>query len=364
MPNLTFESPARRDLARFVAYAAWGALLLYGGAFLYLAARHVLYPGFTEPMEGDALQQIERAVHGLPLYPKPDGSFVALTYLPFYYFAAAPLYQIFGDSLMGPRLLSVVSAVLAGVLVWLWARAASGERTTAHLAAAFYFGGYRVMDAYLTCALPDAFLLFWVLLGWYFLARGTRRGHDVIWLVSFTLAFWTKQQGALYFALAIVYALWLRPPAGVGETRLPRWALVLGLLLGGPLAYKFIGPLLGERFVYHTLIVPGRWAKSPFVALSRTAFVLLCFVPFGMLLAAFYALPRWPVIHPIHAPAWLYPTLPVQLGSTVLAPPLGAPKQRQLLRSTRLPLHRRCIRWSARSSFHIPPMAVGHSCGG
>lgn len=285
------DIPPLPEQSKFWAWFSLGALCVFGGLFLYVAVRHILYPGFTEPMEGDALHHIERAARGLPLYPAANGEFVPLTYLPFYYFAAVPFYLLFGDSLAGPRLLSTLCALLSGALVWRIAREESGERATAHLAAAFFFAGYRLMDAYLTCGLPDSFMLFWLLFGWYFLSYGKTPRHDVYWLIAFTLAFWTKQQGALFFGAALVYALWLRPVPGPGETRLPRWALGAGFLLGVPLSYLFFGSLLGERFVYHTLRVPSRWPRTCFGALERTGFVLLCFVPFATLLAGIYFKP-------------------------------------------------------------------------
>src|SRR5262249_53867656 len=156
-------------------------------------------------MEGDSLQHVERAAHGLPLYPAPGGEFIALAYQPLYYFCAAPLYLLCGDSLFGPRLLSCVCAVASGGLVgWVGWRE-SRSAWVPLLAAALYFAGYRIMDACLTCALPDALLLFWLLAGFVCLAYGTRWWHDVLWLVFFTLAFWTKQHGAFYFASMALY---------------------------------------------------------------------------------------------------------------------------------------------------------------
>ena len=48
------------------------------------------------------------------------------------------------------------------------------------LAAALYFASYRIMDAWLTCALPDAMYVMWLVLGFCFFAYGrtlaARRG--------------------------------------------------------------------------------------------------------------------------------------------------------------------------------------------
>lgn len=267
-----------RSVVRCHSPIAMLVLVVYAGVFGYLAYEHVRYPGFTEAMEGDVLQHIERITQGLPLYPEPGGEYIALAYMPLYYVMAAPFYLSFGDSFLGPRLLSSFCASLACVLVgWIGYRE-SRDRVAALLSAAVFLAGYRVMDAYLTCAMPDSLLLLWLLLGYCFFAYGTTRLHDCIWLVCFTLAFWTKQHGAFFFGFAVMYALLFRKNA------LPRWVLVLGLLVGGPLAYVVIGSQLGERFFYHTFIVPRRWDHNGWFALRRSVFLLVCFAPIATLL--------------------------------------------------------------------------------
>ena len=88
-------------LARLGGVLAAGTLFAYGGVFLWLCVRHVCYPGFMEPMEGDVLQHIERLANGQPAYPAPTGEFIPLPYMPLYYFAAVPLYWIFRRQLRG-----------------------------------------------------------------------------------------------------------------------------------------------------------------------------------------------------------------------------------------------------------------------
>ncbi|MBI4603346.1 MAG: hypothetical protein HY721_15450 [Planctomycetes bacterium] len=259
---------------------AFSALAVHGALFLWIAADHVAYPGFVETTEGDALQHIERAAALRPIYPEAGSDFIPLPYMPLYYLAAAPLYRATGDSFAGPRLLSAASALLAGALLSWVAWRESRSRAAAALAGAFFLSSYAVSDAYHTCALPDSFLLLWLVLGYCFLAYGRTRIHDAAWVACFCLAFWTKQHGAFFAALAFAYAAVLR------ANRLPRWALLAGFLLGGPAAYFLLGPLLGEGFLFHTLTVPGRWERGAYIALRRTAFVLTVLVPALCLLAA------------------------------------------------------------------------------
>lgn len=268
--------------SRFLNHFSWISLTVYAGMFVYIAVRHISYPGFTEPMEGDVLQHILRILNGLAPYPRPEGEFIALAHMPLYYFVAAPFYLIFGDSFAGPRLLSSLCAVISGGLLGWIAWKESRSRAIAFLAAAIYFSGYRIMDAYLTCALSDSLMLLFLLLGFCFFSYGTNWLHDALWLILFSLAFWTKQHAAFYFGFAVLYALFFR------KNYLPRWAIVLGILLGGPISYILAGSYLGDAFFYHTFVVPGRWEHKLWFSLRRTAFVLLCFVPFSSLLTLPY----------------------------------------------------------------------------
>ena len=267
--------------SRWLARFCWSALLFYGGLFAFLCVQQVTYPGFLELMEADTLQQISRIAAGKPAYPQPDGEFIALAYNPLYSFVSAPTLALFGDGFTGPRLVSALCALAAGGIVGWIACRESQSRSIGALAAALYFASYRLMDAWLTCALPDAMLLVWVLLGYCGLAYGRTRLHDVAWLLCFTLAFWTKQHGAFFFGFAVLYALLFRKNA------LPRWTLVAGIVLGGPVSYLAIGQFLGDGFFQLTFFVPGHWERSVWFSARRVVFVLAEFVPFAVLLTMY-----------------------------------------------------------------------------
>lgn len=318
MNDLSAAHPTESRALLAVALATW---LTYGAAFAYVCVDHVRYPGFVEPMEGSALHHVERFADGLTPYPAPQSDFIGLSYMPLYYVAAVPFYRWFGDSFEGPRLLSVLAAFASGGLVSWIAWRETRSRTGACLAGALYFASYRIMDAWLTCALPDSLLLFWILLGYCFWAYGTKARHDVAWLVCFTLAFWTKQHGALFFGFAVLHALLFRRHRLLFRTHgLPRWALVAGLLTGGPVSFVLLGPLFGEGFFHLTLDVPGGWDRSAWLSARRTAFVLVEFVPFAGALTLWYwirSLRRRPAEFP--PLAWFSATSLAAIAATMMA---------------------------------------------
>jgi 4-amino-4-deoxy-L-arabinose transferase-like glycosyltransferase len=165
----------RRNVALPLAILS---LLVFAGIFVFLAANHVAYPGFLEPMEGDVLQHIQQVCRGEAIYQTPTAEFIPLSYMPLYYVFAAPFYAVFGDSFAGPRLLSCLCAAISGGLCCWIAWRESRLATASCVAGALFFSSYRIMNASLTVALPDSLLLVWLLSGFAFLAYGTRRWHD------------------------------------------------------------------------------------------------------------------------------------------------------------------------------------------
>ena len=281
---LSCNQPPRDPLSRRLLslLAAWSLFAVYGALFCYLAVRHIGYPGFTEPMEGDVLQHVRRVTHGLSPYAPLAGDFIPLSFMPLYYLAAAPFYLLFGDSFAGPRLLSSLCALLsAGLVTWM-ARRQSGSSTTAALAGTFFFASYGLMDGCLTCGLGDSLMLACILGGIAFLAYGRKAWHDVAWVMLFSLAFWTKQQGALYGAVAVAVGLWVR-----GRS-LPRWGILIAWFVSVPLAYVLAAWLWGGDFLYFTLSMPGHWDRQVWFTLRRTSFFVVALVPFQILLSLPY----------------------------------------------------------------------------
>jgi hypothetical protein len=267
---------------------------LSAALFVAVGLSQVAYPGFTEPLEADVLQHIERVSRGLAIYVEPTTEYVPLAFMPLYYLLAAPFYRLIGDSFVGPRSLSFLLSLGSVLLVYLIARRESRDFRIGLLAAGFFMAGYRVSDAVLFSAMPDSALLFFLLLGVYFMSRGPSKAAEVAWIVSFTLAFWCKHQGATYALFAAAYAL------VVLEKALPPTFVIALFLLGGPIAFYMVGPLLGDRFFYFTLTVPGRWPHSIRDSVERMAYMVLCALPFVTILGGEY-LRRAIRRRPLHA---------------------------------------------------------------
>jgi hypothetical protein len=264
-------------------FLAWGSLIISGASLLWIGLTHLTYPGFAETMEGDLLQQIERIANGERPYPGPESGAIPLTYMPLYSYLSAGLYCLFGDSFVGPRLISLFAAIFSAMWIWQITRHETNCRHSAALATAIFCASYRVMDAALFTVHPDSLLLFFLLTGYWHWAYGQSVRSDLLWLLCFTLAFWTKQHGALFFGWAVLYALLFR------QNSLPRWGILVGIALGGTIAYFGIGSLLGESFFFHTLQQPTQWEQSWWNSIRRLIFVLALLAPVGFVVFLEYA---------------------------------------------------------------------------
>jgi len=276
---------------KLLRWIVWAALAAYGGLFAYLGWRHIGYAGFLEPLESDVLRHIQLISEGRAPYPPASADFIGATLMPLYYYMSAPFYALLGDSFAGPRLVSVVAALASGALVGWIASRESGERWVGALAAALFFSGYRLMDACLTCAQPDALALFLVLSGYCAWAYGRRPVHDLLWVLLLGLAAWTKLQAAMQLGALVA----IRLVGGTRPGRLPKWALVVAALLVGPAAYRLLAPHLGPAFLEDAVWVPARWERSVRFSALRTTFVFACFVPFATWLTVAWLRRVWRV---------------------------------------------------------------------
>lgn len=263
--------------------------VVYTLGFVSIAVQHVLYPGFTEAMEGDVLQHIERAATGRPIYTTPTEEFIPLAYFPGYYYFAVPFHWLFGDSLAGPRLASSLAAIGAAVAFgWIVYRE-SNSVAASLLTVALFFAGYRIKDENLTTALPDALLLLWLGLGWAMIVGRQTLRTEIAAAVFVVLALVTKQQGLL---LGGCTALFVASTTRGGDWSLrEKWRIapafawsVVGLSL-----FLFGNSLFGTFFNQFTFLIPSGWERSWFHSFERLVLVSFLFVPFAWMGAACHA---------------------------------------------------------------------------
>jgi hypothetical protein len=273
---------------------------VYTAAFASVAYEHIHFPGFTEAMEGDVLQHVERAAHGKPIYPPATAEYIPLAYFPGYYYAAAPFYLLLGDDLRGPRLASFLASLTAALAVRRIVVIESRSQSAGLIAIALFFAGYRIKDENLATALPDALLLMWLMLGWSMLAGERTWKKELAALLFFLAAFWTKQQGAILASWGVLYCL-LAHRSGL-RTNANDWrAPAAALLLYAATTALFLSGLhpFGERMFHFTFGLPSGWERTYVGSAERMVLVCFLFVPFAGLASACYAFRdgfRWSVL--------------------------------------------------------------------
>lgn len=266
------------------------ACTVYTAGFASIAYEHVRYPGFTEAMEGDVLQHVERAAHGKPIYVSATAEYIPLAYFPGYYYFSAPIYWLFGDDLGGPRLVSCLASFIAAAAVGWVVKQESGSASAALFAVALFFAGYRIKDENLTTALPDAALNMWLMLAWSMIVGTRTWKRDLAAVLFFLAAFWTKQQGTLLASWGVLYVILVDRRGRLGEERDVRvaapmfllYALTTGLFISG--FHPF-----GDRAFHYTIGVPSGWEHAYFSSIQRFILVTFLFVPFAWLAAGCYA---------------------------------------------------------------------------
>src|SRR3989442_9703068 len=101
--------------------------LAFIAQFLVVSLGRDTYPFELEWFEGQAIDNVWRIIHGLPIYGPPDATFAASYYPPLFYFVTLPFIVASGWTLWAARLVSWMATVGAGLLGVLLVRRAGGS---------------------------------------------------------------------------------------------------------------------------------------------------------------------------------------------------------------------------------------------
>ena len=213
-------------LDRILRGAVLGAALAFVACYLAVAFARFSYPYPLEWLEGGALQNVQRALHGQALYGAPSIHFTGFLYTPLYYYVSAAAAWVFGLHLSTLRLVSIASSLVAfgavGGLVWSETR----NRWAAVCAAGLLAASFRLGGAWFDLARVDSLFLALLLVGLVVVRRTSTWRVAVVAGLVLAAAFFAKQE-ALLPALAVLPFLWRRAR---------RLAVVYAATLAGTLA--------------------------------------------------------------------------------------------------------------------------------
>lgn len=200
-----------------------GLLALVPITLFFLASLGRLrYPFPLEQLEGPMLLAAERVAHGLPIYVRPNFTFIPYMYAPAYYYVSGWAVRWLGAGFFPLRLISILSTCGSFVLIYIFIlKDATGTGRRRHLAAlagvALYASGYPWTRNWFDLGRVDALYIFLLLLAMFC----TRRLHPVVAALAWTLTFLAKQT-IFPVALVMLCCDWERPR---------RWLIGVGSFL-------------------------------------------------------------------------------------------------------------------------------------
>jgi hypothetical protein len=268
----TFETKWSRWRIRLEVVAGILALVPIA-LFLVSALGRLRYPFPLEQLEGSMLLAAERVAHGLPIYVRPDFTFIPYMYAPAYYYVSGWAVRWLGAGFFPLRLISILSTCGSFVVIYFFVlKDAPGTGRRRHLAAlagtGLYAAAYPWTRDWFDLGRVDSLYVFLLLLA----LLCTRRLHPVFAAVAWTVAFLAKQT-IFPVALIVLCCDWKRPR---------RMLLGLGsFLLLTAISTRLLDHATHNWFWFYAFTVPH--ANADLVARPAVFFIFSELIaPFGL----------------------------------------------------------------------------------
>jgi len=193
---------------RSLSYACLALALMFIVMFLSIAMLSVNYPFHLEWMEGQSIDTIARVAKNRPIYTEPTLEYVPFIYTPLYFYVSGMLAKLVGVDFFVGRLVSILSILATGVLLFAWVRKEGGDRLSAWVAAGIFFATYPLSGRWFDVARVDSlFVCLSVASMYVFIYRQNTVGA-LLTAALLTAAFFTKQS-ALIIAAPVLAAMFL-----------------------------------------------------------------------------------------------------------------------------------------------------------
>ncbi len=185
------------------ALAAWFIL-----AFVYVAFSSMPYPFNLEWMEGQSIDVIQRIEEGKPFYTKPSIEYVPYIYTPLYFYVSALIAKLTGVGFYPARLVSTLSALGAGWVVYAWIRKENHDWKSGLIGAGLFFATYRLSGRWFDNARVDSLALFLTFFSAYTYTHYHTSRSAITAGILATIAFFTKQSALIILLPVFVCGLY------------------------------------------------------------------------------------------------------------------------------------------------------------
>jgi len=176
--------------------------------YLYVVSKRLLYPFELEWLEGYFLVGIARILKNESIYPPPNAEFIPFLYPPLYYWIVAGLAKITGVNFGIARLVSILSSLLSGFIIYQFIRRETKSNFCAFFASGLFFASYEITGSWFDIARVDSLFVALALSGIYLLRYFSHSYHGLFFAsLMLSLSFFTKQS-AVFFILGCSVYLW------------------------------------------------------------------------------------------------------------------------------------------------------------
>jgi 4-amino-4-deoxy-L-arabinose transferase-like glycosyltransferase len=178
--------------------------------YLYTSTLILFYPYEVEYSEGFELYNAIRIYEGENLYKDihSEPKFLTVDYPPIFYYIGAILIPIFGETLIGGRVISLLSSLLIVILIFKIVHKETKSKKLSLISSLLFFSSYTVFFwsvLYRNLMLPILFSL----LGVYFILDYKKTKRLILAVTFFLLALYTKQT-AIIASVAVFLFLFLK----------------------------------------------------------------------------------------------------------------------------------------------------------
>jgi hypothetical protein len=232
--------------------------MLFIGAYVMIALGRLGFPYELEWIEGGSLTMAERAASGRPLYVAPSLAYVPFNYPPLYYWVSGFGIRLMGDGFLPLRLISFLSSVACGVLLYQLVRHETGRRLAGWVAVGLFFATFRHAGAWLDVARADSLHLALVLAAFLILRTRATVIGAVCAGALIALGFLAKQSAAVAAFPVVVHLLLTDRRRGGAFTL----AAVLGIAAG----VLGLDAETSGWFRYYVFELAGRYSAEPGLA--------------------------------------------------------------------------------------------------
>lgn len=222
--------------------------------FFYIAWNRIGLPFVFEWGESAGVNQINLILTGMDLYAEPTLEFAPLVYTPIYYYLAAGLSSLIGNSLLAARLISLLCTIGIVIIIARIVQAETKNYLLAWISAMFYLACFSLSDGFFDLARVDSLYVLIVLISFTVVLEAKTRTGYVLFGILVVLGFFIKQSFILVFLPLQTYLLYKRTKES--------WIGIAGSWIGLVGALFFINYATDNWFFYYIFELPKEHGYS------------------------------------------------------------------------------------------------------